>query len=300
MSSFTTVGASRLGVEPNCTACGAGATLSFNWAFAHERGSPKNAERIAPLVRWKSLRRGWLYQCKVCHEVWHLDGGGQTMTHVSSARLPLVLDWDREPIKLADDLEAQLEQIGPTPPDVYGNGSNRRVTPCKIVTTAGEQFDPTMVCVQLDAPVQDHMHFRLGSEIATIEDSEFALQLEVRLASSRAEEMRMGFSPSLIEMPDGKRYVLNGMTSFMAEPGYNASDARVAEGSYFAEKPLPPFLRSPNITYFVVDGEPGWVRQQSEQGSLTKRRSWLRRLFQALASFPPISPSAPSGRPKAD
>jgi hypothetical protein len=279
MSAFTTVGTSRLGVDPSCTACGAGEVVSFNWAFAHERRSLEDMERIAPLVRWKSLRRGELYRCDVCDEFWHLDGSGQTMTHVSSTRLTLILAWDREPIKLADDLDARLEQIGPTPPDVYGNCSDRRVTPCKVVTTAGEKVDPAMICFQLDAPVQDYMHFRLGSEVAGIEVSQLALPLDVRLASSRAEEMRMGFSPSLIVMPDGKKYVLNGMTSFMSESGQNASDARVFEGSFFTEDPAPPFLRSPDITYFVVDGDPGWVVQQSGQDLPTKRSSWLRRLF---------------------
>jgi len=201
------------------------------------------------------------------------------MTHVNSAKLPIVFEWDREPIRLADELEARLEQIGPTPPDVYGNGNDKRVTPCKVSTITGEQVDPAIVCVQLDAPVQDHMHFRLGREIADIQDSEFTLPLEVRLASSRAEEMRMGFSPSLIEMPDGKRYVLNGRTSFMAEPGYSASDAQVAEGSFFDEDPIPAFLRSPDVTFFIVDGEPGWESQQSSQKQPTQRRSWLRRLL---------------------
>lgn len=185
------------------------------------------------------------------------------MRHVGSTRLPLVLEWDREPIKLANDLDARLEQIGPTPPDVYGNGSDRRVTPCRVVTKTGEQVDPAMICVQLDAPVQDHMHFRLGDEIADIQESEFALPLDVRLASCRAEEVGMGFSPSVIEMSDGRRFVLNGTTSFPEDPAYNSSDARVAKGSYCAEVSPLPILPSPNVTYFVVDGDPGWASQQS-------------------------------------
>lgn len=279
MSAFTTIGTSRLGVEPNCKACGAGATVSFNWGFAHERDSPEDAERVAPFIRWELLRRGSLYRCDLCSEVWHLDGGGQTMTYVSSARLSLVREWDRSPIELTGDLEARLERIGPTPPDVYGNWSDRRVTPCKVITTAGEEVDPAMVCVQLDAPVQDYLHFRLGSEIADIGESAFALPLDVRLASSRAGEMRMGFSPSLIEMPDGKRFVLNGMTSFMKDRIYKAADARGAAVSYFAEDPPPAFLHSPPITYFVVDGEPGWVSEPSSRLRPARRPSWLRRLF---------------------
>lgn len=89
----------------------------------------------------------------------------------------------------------------------------------------------------------------------------------------------MGFSPSLIEMPDGKRFVLNGMTSFMAEPGYKAEDARVAAGDFFAKKPPPPFLHSPAISYFIVDGEPGWLKQRPSRLWPARRLAWLRRLF---------------------
>jgi hypothetical protein len=181
------------------------------------------------------------------------------MTHVSSERLPLVLEWNRAPIQLSDDMEAALAGIRPTPPDMYGNGKERRVTPCKVTSHSGQLFEVAMVCVQLDAPVQDWMQFRLGSEIAEIADSDFALPFDVRLASSRAEEIRMGFSPSLIEMPDGKRFVLNGMTNFMVEGGYRASDSRVVEGNYFREEPRPQFLQQPDIVYFVVDGDPGWT-----------------------------------------
>lgn len=250
--------------------------LSFNWAFAHKSDKPEYAALIASLIFWKPLRRGSLYQCSNCHETWHLDGENQTMTHVSSARLPLVLEWDQVPIVLSDVVEGQLEDIGPTPPDVYGNGIERRVTPCKVVTLAGEIVDPALVCVQLDAPVQHHAQIRLGGEIASVSSSAFALPLDIRIASSRAYEMRMGFSPSLIEMPDGKRFVLNGMTSFLDEPGYEAATARAFDSNFFDESPPPPFAKTPIVTYFVVDGDPAWAAQR-EEGA---RPNWLRRLFQ--------------------
>ena len=160
MSDFVVTSTSRLGVDQGCMACGAGATISFNWALAIERKSSDDAKRGAPFVYWRSLRRGSLYRCNVCDEVWHLDGEGQLMTHVNSARLTVVMDWNREALKLTAALEARLELIGPTPPDTYGNWSDRRVTPCRVVTRAGELVDPAMICVQLDAPVQDNMHFR--------------------------------------------------------------------------------------------------------------------------------------------
>jgi hypothetical protein len=256
---FTAPGASRLDAESRCEACGAGASVWFNWQYANDRQTPEDLRRIAFFAQWKELRRGTLYHCRICDEVWHLDGKAEQMTHVSSERQPLVLEWDREETAVPSDISEMVERIGPTPPDVYGNEQDRRITPCKVVTRSGEVFETAMICVQLDAPVQDHMLFRLGSEIAEVSASAFALPREVREASSRAQEMRMGFSPTLIEVPDGKRFVMNGMTSFMVEPGYEASDARLIDGSYFSEDPPPRIVGTPtNLVYFIFDGDPNW------------------------------------------
>lgn len=286
MTAFTVLGTSRLGAEPDCDACGAGATVSFNWGFAQERRSAEDVERINLFSVWKSLRRGALYRCRVCQTVWHLDSHSERMTHVDERRIELVLAWDAAPITLPPDLLHIVQQIGPTPPDVYGNGRERRVTPCSVETNSGETFERAMICVQVDAPVEDYMRFRLGSEVASIHESAFALPAEVRRASSLAPEMRMGFSPTLIEMPDGQRFVMNGMTSFMVVDGYAAKNAQVANGNYFQENPPPGFIETPkDIVYFIVDGEPGWIEEEPVMvGSpaakvASKRGTWLSRLF---------------------
>lgn len=281
MSAFTLLGTSRLGAEPRCHACGAGASVSFNWRYAHERGSPEDLKQIALFSLWKRLRRGSLYRCRICDEVWHLDSYSERMTHVEPDRLDLVLEWDREAINLAEHLTVVIRQIGPTPPDVYGNGRERRVTPCAVETTSGELFENALVCVQLDAPVQHYMQFKLGSEIARISESPFALPLSVREASSRAEEMRMGFYPTLIEMPDERRFVLNGMTSFMVVQGYDAREARIVCGSFFNENPPPAFVETPkDLVYFIVDGDPGWVAENPARVEPAQKvRGWLQKLL---------------------
>jgi hypothetical protein len=280
---FTMLGSSRLGVEPHCPACRAGASVWFNWRFANERRSPEDLSRIAHFLHWKDLRRGVLYRCRLCDEVWHLDGDAEQMTHVQSERLALVLDWNRETPKLSTAVSARVERIGPTPPDVYGNGKERRVTPCAVMTHSGDQIETAMICVQRDAPVGDHMRFRLGSEIAKVSESPFALSRAVREASSRADEMRMGFSPTLIEMPDGRRFVMNGMTSFMAVQGYAASDARVVSGSFFSEHLTPSIVETPDdLIYFIVDGDPGWVANLSTD---VKPVSGIKRRLRILLRF---------------
>lgn len=259
-SSFVALGTSRLGVAPRCQACGAGASVSFNWHYSNQRRSPEDVSRIGLFVDWQVLRRGKLGACSVCGDMWHLDDSAEWMTHVPSERLSLVLEWDAETISLPPTILAAVQRIGPTPPDLYGNGRERRVTPCQVMTQSGEKVDRAMICVQRDAPVQGHLRFRLGSDIAELNESPFALPRIVREASGRAHEIRMGFYPTLIEMPDGRRFVMNGMTSFMAEDGYVASDARVVDGSYFSEHPTPSFVKpATDVTYFIVDGDPGWT-----------------------------------------
>ncbi|MFC3673805.1 hypothetical protein ACFOOT_20495 [Novosphingobium pokkalii] len=236
--------------------------------------------RIQQLVHWIELRRGSLHQCIVCSEVWHLDGNAERMTHVHPKRLPLVLEWNKAEIVLPPSVVITVESIGPTPPDSYGNGIEQRVTPCEVVTHSGERFRNAVICVQLDAPVQEHMKFRLGTEISQVKESLSALPRKVREASSRAPEMRMGFSPTLIVMPDNRQFVMNGMTNFMEVPGYAASEARLADGSYFSEIPTPSLIQTPNdVTFFVVDGDPGWVAEaRTVVGSTSAPKRWLRKL----------------------
>ncbi|MCZ4429701.1 hypothetical protein O3S81_08320 [Agrobacterium sp. SOY23] len=203
------------------------------------------------------------------------------MTHVQPERLPLVLEWNQKVISIPSSASIIIDRIGSTPPDIYGNGRDSRVTPCEVTSQTRERFETAMICVQRDAPVQHHMRFRLGSEIAEVRESQLALPRVVREASSRAEEMRMGFSPTLIEMPDGKRLVMNGMTSFMANKGYAASDARVVSDSFLGESQLPDFIAIPSdIIYFIIDGDPAWTNKYSNDAkSALPPKGWIRRLF---------------------
>lgn len=75
---------------------------------------------------------------------------------------------------------------------------------------SGERIDTAIVSLQRDAPVEHWRPARLASEIAEVYPSPYALPLDVCIAGAGAPERAMGFSPSLIEMPDGKRFTLNG------------------------------------------------------------------------------------------
>lgn len=251
--SFDQISTSRIGAEAACPACEAGRLIRFNWRYHGKQGSPDQRRRLDAFEPWQALRHGSLYRCTACARPWHLDGAGEMMTIVPDGRLDLILAWSRAEIMLADDALEALGEIGPTPPDVYGNGGDHVEIPCGVVTRSGERIDAAIVSIQRDAPVEEWRVSRLASEIASVYPSPLALPLDVRLATTRADELRMGFAPTLIAMPDGRRFMLNWTANFIAEPGYRAADARYC-GDPIDIRQLPDLAAAPPITYFVADG----------------------------------------------
>ena len=130
MPTVTLLGTMRLGAEPFCDRCGAGATVSFNWSDAREQPGRNGATDVSNFIRWKPLRRGYLYRCNVCESVWHLDGDAARMTYVDDQRLKLIFAWDREPIRLPDDIaEFAAGSVRPRPTctEMARRGGSHRV-----------------------------------------------------------------------------------------------------------------------------------------------------------------------------
>lgn len=250
---FEPISTSKLEGEPFCPACEAGKLISFNWHYYRERGADDSTHDLASFEPWQDLRYGSLFRCRACARPWHLDGAGEMMTIVPEGRLDLILEWSRAEIILPANVLGTLGEIGPTPPDHYGNGREYAETPCGVVTRRGERIDAAIVSIQRDAPVEEWRPSRLASELADAYPSPYALPLDVRLASTQADEVRMGYAPSFIELPDGKRFTLNWSTNFLDEPGYRAADARVCQDRIDVYR-APPLARSPAIVYFVADG----------------------------------------------
>ncbi|WP_425995656.1 hypothetical protein [Caulobacter sp. DWR1-3-2b1] len=248
---ITVVGTSRIGGKTVCNACGAGGLISFNWPYALERGDSDDRRRRKALKPKTILRSGQLFQCSVCSHHWYLDGAAETMSIVSEDRLQVVQVWNNAPLPLPLHIEVKADAIRRTPPDLYGNGRQYGCTPCGVIIKGGEKLDLAYICVQRDAPVEDWRTTRLASEVLDIYPSPHALPIEVRIATAQAEEVRMGYAPTLIEMPDGKQFILNWTQSFLILPGYVASEARVVRGR---PDPGATFVESPEkITYFVAD-----------------------------------------------
>ncbi|MBD8897831.1 hypothetical protein [Rhodanobacter sp. DHG33] len=175
------------------------------------------------------------------------------MNYVSPDRLELVSRWNDKPILLNPGQVSILGAIGSTPPDVYGNGSQYVETPCAVTTVHGESFDLAIVSLQKHAPYEEWRHCYLASDIKEIRPSPFALNLEVRTATSRADEIRMGFAPTVVEAPDGEVLVLNWRQNFIVSPKFDVSQVAVSSRRFDWKSP-PPVLGPPQgVVYFVAD-----------------------------------------------
>lgn len=240
--------------DAECDACLFGNVYSFNWNYARSgKGVPDwPAAKIESFVLEQTLKAGHLYRCQNCNNAWYLDPGGFMMNSVQNERLPLIRDWSERRLSLTEELEYALSHIGRTSPDVYGNGAQYEEYPCAVQTTSDEFVSIAVVTKQHHAPFEHYRDYRLGSDIASIQPSDYALPLEVRLVTARAHEQRMGFAPTILETESGERLTANWTTNFIKLDGIDPSKIQVASTqAYFSD--TPPILDEPKPVYFVVD-----------------------------------------------
>ena len=209
------------------------------------------------------------------------------MNFVPRERVGLIQEWNDHPIFIGPEYLAKLEEIGRTPPDLCGNGAQFHETPCGVLTKFGERIDLSIVSVQRHAPFEDWRQYRLASEIETIYPSPYALPLPVRTATSRADEIRMGFAPTVVELPNGQIVILNWTQNFFVREGCDAS-AIVLSQKRLDMKSSPEIYSPPkNITYFVADmiadvqskrppSNPSFNTDPQEAGLLRKLFRFLR------------------------
>ena len=201
------------GREEKCPNCGKELYISFDWDTYLN-------EYVSSLQNYKKCKNGILFQCKRCETFWFLGNRQSQMESISKSYLNLVLEWDKRSLSPNDKILSKFSDIGATPPDIYGNGEEYIRIPCKCITK-DEEIDFCIVSFQKSPP--DYFQRENGNriifidELVDIEESKYALNKEVRLATSLAYEVSMCFSPTCVVEPNGKVYILNGITDFFED-----------------------------------------------------------------------------------
>jgi hypothetical protein len=218
------IGTYTPGQKENCRACGQPAWESFNWQMAMGKrtgtGSTLEKELLAraeALHHEKKLKLGDLYRCGTCGQHCYLDERELFMSRVSPERFPLLMRWHERQLRPNPEHLAMLERIGGTGSTVAWTPVLNFVSiPCRIVRSSGDELDPAIVVMTPNPPIHSwYERVALFEDVRSLEPTECALPLDVRIAAFTAPEIRMGFAPTRVRAVNGQRFVLNGSQSVL-------------------------------------------------------------------------------------
>jgi hypothetical protein len=187
--------------------------------------------------------------------------GGSSQTWVKAVpreREPLAAKWDRGENDPTPEQLAVLRHIGATPTEGTGFGSRTVAVPCAARLGTGELRDPALYLFSRHPPIDAHMtQIAWPDEVVAVEHSRFALTQAVRIAASRAPEIRMAFRPLPVRAADGTDFTLDAPEDFFDVPGVDPKGVRVRPWSRHGGL-RGPVVRMPTerITYVIGDWKP--------------------------------------------
>jgi hypothetical protein len=222
--------------------------LGFNLDYAKKTGRDLSVFKLLEKLRWGSL-----LVCKHCRQLWYLNEDNKFINFTPNDRLALIHEWNREKLILNFDLAEKLKLIGTTTLESFGSNLKYLEAPCGIVTKSGEEFEFAILSLQMHAPFEPKRHYRLSDEIREIYSSPYALPYSVRVETSKAKEISMGFAPTFVETPGGELFTLNWNNYFFKKTGYLARDLFVSEKKFVLKDSPAAFSYQGEIQYFIAD-----------------------------------------------
>lgn len=210
----------------------------MNWRIAGERKDDDMAAVAARLSRREKLKLGWRYECLRCATHWFLDEEESWIARVPHDRRDAVLEWSRRDLSVDENSMSVLRSIGATPPDLYGNGSDAVVVPCQIVLASGASHERALFCFQRRPPLTVDA-FAFADDVVEVAPSDFALSPTVRVATTRAAEVSMGYAPTGVRTSHGDQFVLNWTTHFVSYGSLRGADITLDHAAKATGRILP-------------------------------------------------------------
>jgi hypothetical protein len=115
--------------------------------------------------------------------------------------------------------------------------------PCACRTRSGVELPHCVVRLQNRPPLWGGRVLFLD-EVVDVEPSPHALPLDVRAAVFDADEIAMGFAPTLVRTPSGRRYLIDIDQYFFFADQTQGKDVKLADGA-IDRGDLPPITRWP-------------------------------------------------------
>ena len=238
-----------------CPTCDKTPYISFNWDYACEGKDCDMAALAGKLQHCRTLKFGSLHQCTECGLYWFLDDDGFCMHRVTPEKNESLFAWADCVLVPTDDMISRFNDIGATGPDQYGNGKGEIKIPCAIETESGDSYDRALILITKMPPIADWQKSTvLANVVAAIRRSDFALPLDVRLATLNADEIRMGFAPTRVQANDDRYFILNWSPNFFSYGPLKGSDISVCPVSFQETSDIPIVTEDVDrVTYVYYD-----------------------------------------------
>lgn len=153
---------------------------------------------------------------------------------------------------LSSNLLLKAKNIGATPYRIFAGEITHLMVPCKVITKDRQILDMSLISFQkIDTIEGWQKHIRSAEEISDILPSAYTLRYKLRLATTKAQEIRMSYSPTAIKALPWQRFNLNGITNFFDYRGIKGKDIR--KSWFFSMKSLTFSDDTDKITFFVAE-----------------------------------------------
>lgn len=212
-------------------------------------------------VRRLSKGGAEIIRCRRCGRLNLVEETMGTCLEITPEDFPFIERWERTVYAPTPQQLEVLAKIGATPPDIYGNGSETIAIPCEG-RIYGEPYITKMWVLFQKFPPIGLLHgsspWRFITEVEDLQPSDFALSREVRKATTLADEIRMGFAPTIVRAPNGREYVLNWAPGFFWMDDVKGSELTLCHDSddEFREKAYSlPDGRQHHLQIYVVIGD---------------------------------------------
>lgn len=238
---------------PACPYCDIPPLVAFEWSSALYA---RLREQLRDDTALKSGRR---LRCPVCDQAWYLDAEGATATRIPRDREALVTEWSASDLTVRPAVMSVLDAIGAIEADQYGNGRGYSHIPCAIEWSDGTVSNPCLLLVTNMPPILGaEQTVRLFQHVARVYSTDFALPLDVRRATRRADEHRMGLAPTAVKDPGGRTLFLNWSADIFDSNGIRGKDMRLADSTTRFDG-ISPIVSEPRdrITYVYADPPAG-------------------------------------------
>jgi len=162
-----------------------------------------------------------IFKCSKCNSEFYKEN--QTFQKILKGQIDFLKEYFKNEQKISSELKSQIDLIGETK-----DWNMNNLVPAKIELKNGEIYDFVTIRISNKPPIGYYFeHFEkiiFIDEIKSINSSEFGISQEIRAKAKNAEEMRMGFYPTVLKTKNGTKVVINGQALFFKNGEIKGSD----------------------------------------------------------------------------